>query len=524
MDCKAQPVQFAVIPAAGKGTRLLPTTLVVPKELIPVGNKPMIHYAIERIINAGISNIVIVVNPHKMSIKKYLRHTFVKKVKLNFVIQKEPTGLADAIALCHPIIERRPFLLYMPDSFHWGDYDFLRRLLDLFYKTGKTSLGVYPVTQSKAYLYSNCGRIKGDLTSDGHLVIESLGDKRPGSFEVTDSTASYRVIGISVCTKEFFDYIERHRSIHKGGELDDVPIFQMILKERGMVGEIFKGEYFDIGNPQGLMNTQHFLWEKINEIEEAIKTPFEMIVLGSGTAIPHKDRFGPGYVLRINKQFLLFDPSAGTIYRAVKLGINLADISHIFFTHFHPDHIGDLVPLLFALKNLDIDPMVKIKIVGPPGFINFLNHLKEIYGHWIDAPSEKASILEPPSYGLDNQDWSIQWKPVFHTENSIGYRVTHKKSGKIWAYSGDTDYCEEIIRLVYEVDVAVLECSFPNRFKETGHLTPSLAGKIAEEGKVKHLILSHFYPKCDGEDIVSQCREEYSGKITLATDYLRIQI
>ncbi|MEW6214478.1 MAG: sugar phosphate nucleotidyltransferase [Nitrospirota bacterium] len=521
---KARSVQFAIIPAAGKGTRLLPVTSVVPKELISVGNKPMIHYAMERIIDARIPKVVVVLSPLKKSLKRYLRQEFSEKTKLNFVIQKEPTGLADAIALCRPVIGKKPFLLCMPDGLHWGDSDFLRRLLDLFNKTGKTSLGIYLVTPDKAYLYGNCGRIKGDFTSGGYLEIESLGDKRPGSFEVKDGIAAYRGIGVSACTEEFFDYIEKYRSIYKGGELDDVPVFQMILKEKGIVGEIFRGDYFDIGNQQGLMYTQHFLWEKTQEGREEIQTPFEMTVLGSGTAVPHRNRLGPGYLLRINDRYLLFDPSAGTLHRAVKCGINLEKISHVFFTHLHPDHTGDLVPILFALKNSDIDPTIYLQIIGPPGFRDFFNHLKVIYGHWIDVPPEKAKISEIPSGGLSNQEWSIRWKPVVHTENSIGYRVTHEGNGKIWAYSGDTDYCEGITKLVYDADVAVLECSFPDQLKEIGHLTPSLAGRIASEGKVRHLVLSHFYPKCDGEDIIAQCRKEYSGRITLATDYLRIQI
>lgn len=257
---------------------------------------------------------------------------------------------------------------------------------------------------------------------------------------------------------------------------------------------------------------------------KVVNTPFEMIVLGSGTAIPHKNRFGPGYALRINERYLLFDPSAGTLHRAVKCGIKFEEISHIFFSHLHPDHTGDLVPILFALKNLDDEPTIYIQIIGPPGFKDFFDHLREVYGNWINVTQEKAVIAEIPAGGLNNQEWNLRWEPVLHFGNSIGYRVTHGESGKVWAYSGDTDYCEGVIKLVYDADVAVLECSFPDQFKEIGHLTPSLAGRIASEGKVHHLMLSHFYPKCDGEDMIAQCRKEYSGNITAAIDYLQIQI
>jgi ribonuclease BN (tRNA processing enzyme) len=204
--------------------------------------------------------------------------------------------------------------------------------------------------------------------------------------------------------------------------------------------------------------------------------------------------------------------------------MDLRALSHIFFTHLHPDHTGDLVPVLFALNNPDIDPSIFLEIIGPPGFREFFYQLKHVYGKWIEPPSERARIQDITQYTLNQKGWNIQWETLAHTENSIGYRVTHESTGKVWAYSGDTDYCEGILRLVHHADVAVLECSFPDQFKEKGHLTPSLAGQIAREGNVRHLVLSHFYPKCDGEDIVAQCRSVYAGPLTVAHDYLRMRI
>lgn len=527
-----QAVRYAVIPAAGKGTRLLPVTEVIPKELIPIGNKPMIQYVFERLIQAGIPEAVVVINPSKMALKRYLRKEFSKKINLRFIVQKEPVGLADAISLCRPVVGKNPFLLCMPDGFHWGDKDFIQRQLHVFTLTGKTTGGLYQVTADMASLYGNCGRIRGFFSEEGYFTIERLEDKQPGSFEINDGSVAYRGIGIAVCMAEFFDYIERYRSVHADRELDDVPVFQMILKDTGLVAELYRGVYFDVGNQQGLLYAQHFLWEKVQRDRKAVSvTPaekkgdfFEMVVLGSGTAVPHALRFAPGYALRIHDRYVLFDPSAGTVHRAVHYGIDLRKISHIFFTHLHPDHTGDLVPLLFALKNPDIDPSIFLEIIGPPGFREFYYQLKHVYGTWIEPPPERASIKDITRYPLNQKGWNIRWETLAHTENSIGYRVTHEGTGKVWAYSGDTDYCEGILRLVHNADVAVLECSFPDQFKRAGHLTPSLAGQIAREGNVRHLVLSHFYPTCNGEDIVAQCKSVFSGKITMASDYLRIRI
>jgi ribonuclease BN (tRNA processing enzyme)/UTP-glucose-1-phosphate uridylyltransferase len=491
----------------------------------------MIYYIFERLIDARIPKAVVVLNPSKMALKKYLKKEFSKKIQLKFVIQKEPVGLADAISLCRPLVGTSPFLLCMPDGLHWGDEDFIQRQVRVFTMTGKTTGGLYQVTAGKASLYGNCGRLSGSFSEEGYFNIESLRDKQPGSFKVSDGKFAYRGIGIALCTGDFFDYIERYRSVHREGELDDVQVFQMILKDKGMVAELFRGVYIDVGNEHGLLYAQHFLWEKAQGEKKAVslipaekKDCFEMVILGSGTAVPHAQRFGPGYALQIHERYILFDPCAGTVQRAIQHNIGLEKISHVFFTHLHPDHTGDLVPILFALKNPDIDPSISLEIVGPPGFRDFLYQLKNVYGTWIDPPPERARLKDITRYPLDQKGWGLQWESLAHTDNSIGYRITHEGTGKVWAYSGDTDYCEGILRLVHDADVAVLECSFPDRFRQSGHLTPSLAGQIAREGHVRHLVLSHFYPKCDGEDIVEQCQREYGGQITIACDYLRIRI
>jgi ribonuclease BN (tRNA processing enzyme)/UTP-glucose-1-phosphate uridylyltransferase len=530
---KSKAVRYALVPVAGKGTRLLPVTGVIPKELIPLGNKPMVQYVFERILHAGIQEVVVVISPWKKELKKYLKQEFSKKITLRFVTQREPFGLADAISLCRRVIGHNPFLLCMPDGFHWGDQDFITRQMQVFKMTGKTTLSIYPVAAHRAYLYGNCGKIRGFFSTEGHFIIEDLGDKRSGTFEIGGEQFAYRGTGITICAGEVFDYIERYRSVHGNGELDDVPVFQMLLKDKGLVAEAFRGDYIDVGNQEGLLYAQHFLWENMQKDMHSLfmsypaeekEGRFEMIVLGSGTAVPHAIRFGPGYALRIDERYIFFDPSAGTVHRAVRHGMDMRTLSHIFFTHLHPDHTGDLVPLLFALKNPDIDPSIFLEIIGLPGFRDFFYQLKQVYGKWIEPPPERAQIQDITRYPLHQKGWNIQWEPLSHIVESIGFRVTHESTGKVWAYSGDTDYCEGIIRLVRQADVAVLECSFPDQFKAPGHLTPSLAGRIAREGKVQHLVLSHFYPRCDGEDIISQCRSVYKGPLTVAHDYLRMRI
>jgi ribonuclease BN (tRNA processing enzyme) len=110
-----------------------------------------------------------------------------------------------------------------------------------------------------------------------------------------------------------------------------------------------------------------------------------------------------------------------------------------------------------------------------------------------------------------------------HIPESVGYRIGFK-NGKSIAISGDTDYCQNIVDLAFQVDLLVSECSFPDGQKVEGHLTPSLAGRIGSESRCKKLLLTHLYPVCDEFDIVSQCRRTHSEEVILGEDLMRVDL
>jgi len=110
-----------------------------------------------------------------------------------------------------------------------------------------------------------------------------------------------------------------------------------------------------------------------------------------------------------------------------------------------------------------------------------------------------------------------------HMSESVGYRIEFN-DGKSVVLSGDTDYCQNIIDLAFEVDLLVLECSFPDGKKVEGHLTSSLAGRIALESCCKKLLLTHLYPVCDQSDILKECQQVFKGETVLADDLMRVKI
>lgn len=161
--------------------------------------------------------------------------------------------------------------------------------------------------------------------------------------------------------------------------------------------------------------------------------------------------------------------------------------------------------------------------MGGPGFKTFFGKLEKLYGSWIEPQSYHLTIKEISKGPLLFKDLKIISKPMAHISGSVGYRIEFK-DGKSVTISGDTDYCQNIIDLAFETDLLILECSFPDGKKVEGHLTPSLAGRIALESRCRKLLLTHLYPVCEQFDVLSQCKQVYQGDIILGEDLMRVKI
>jgi ribonuclease BN (tRNA processing enzyme) len=249
----------------------------------------------------------------------------------------------------------------------------------------------------------------------------------------------------------------------------------------------------------------------------------ELIIIGSGTGIPSLRRSSPGVVVLSDSTKLLIDSGPGALRKMLEVGITYQDIDILLYTHIHPDHVSDLVHVLFACKYADLPREKELFCIGGPDFRSYFEKLKNLYGSWIEPQSYRLTIKEISEGPLFYRDLRILSKPMAHISESVGYRI-ELKDGKSIAISGDTDYCQNIIDLAAEVDLLVLECSFPDGKKVEGHLTPSLAGRIAAESLCKRLLLTHIYPVCDQFDIVGQCRKIFQGHVIMGEDLMKIKI
>jgi ribonuclease BN (tRNA processing enzyme) len=232
-------------------------------------------------------------------------------------------------------------------------------------------------------------------------------------------------------------------------------------------------------------------------------------ILGSGTIVPSLARSTCSFLLEAAGMKLLFDIGPGTMRRLLEAGTTIGEIDVLLLSHLHPDHSGELVSFLFA--NLYPEAYRRSRpftLAGARGLRKFFDGLTAVYGDWIVLPEDLFSLRE-----LDNRKpaafaagkMAVRSRPVVHTEGSIGYGV-EVPGGVSVAYSIDTDLCDGLVKLARDVDLFICECSVPDRMTVHGHLTPSEAGEAAARAGAKRLVLTHFYPECDGADIETQCR------------------
>jgi ribonuclease BN (tRNA processing enzyme) len=252
----------------------------------------------------------------------------------------------------------------------------------------------------------------------------------------------------------------------------------------------------------------------------------EVCVLGSGTGVPHSRRRPPGVAVRIGRQLLLLDCGPGTLWSLAQAGLEFRDVDWLWLSHFHPDHSGDLASLLFAARLPLYGRKRPLMIGGAIGLVDLHRRLSDVYGEWIHLEPKLLGLREiDPSVptSLDLPFGRVVALAMAHTATSLGYRL-ETKEGAVFAYSGDTDYCVNAVKLAQDADLFLCECSFPDPLKTVGHLSPRWAGRLAREARCKRLVLTHLYPACDEVDLAAACREEYEGGVTVAEDLMWLRI
>ena len=244
-----------------------------------------------------------------------------------------------------------------------------------------------------------------------------------------------------------------------------------------------------------------------------------LTTIGTGTASPHPTRVASAQLIEAGDVRLLLDCGSGVMHRMATLGLRWQDITHVALTHFHADHVADLVMLVMAWRWGQLPPReAPVTLYGPTGTGELLERLAGLFGPWMLAPGFPLTVrdLQPDEIVSLPSGLTLSPHPVPHTAESVAYSIQH--AGQRLVYTGDTGFDEGVGAWAAGCDLLLTECSLPDALAVREHLTPRRAGQLAAIAKAGRLVLTHFYAPVEAVDIAAQVAEHYAGPLVLATD------
>lgn len=259
-------IKKAIIPAAGLGTRVLPASKAIPKEMLPIVDKPAIQYIVEEAVKAGITDILIITNRGKGAIEDHFDHTIelegmlkakgkddiLKSVEevanlanIYFIRQKETRGLGDAVLRAKEFVGDEPFAVLYGDDVIIGEIPAIGELCEAYEKYGKNVVGIKKVTDEQVAKY--CSLKVEELEKTVFDVSDMI--EKP---KLEEKFSNYAILGRCVLDSRIFDILEK-TPIGVGGELQLTDAMKTIAKKEGMTGVVFSGIRHDMGNKFGVI-------------------------------------------------------------------------------------------------------------------------------------------------------------------------------------------------------------------------------------------------------------------------------
>jgi ribonuclease Z len=254
----------------------------------------------------------------------------------------------------------------------------------------------------------------------------------------------------------------------------------------------------------------------------------ELIVLGSGTSVPHPQRASSAHWLETSSGSVLLDASAACVHRMAQENLDWPKLDAIWISHFHLDHVGGLAPFLFGTK---WSPQTQsrrkpLMIYGGYGLKKLLRAFDEAndYGLFEQAfPVEVREVAPRAKFemlpGLAAQTFSTP-----HTRESLALRLTDE-AGASLVYTSDTGYADALGAFAQDTDLFFMECSFRREKPVNTHLELEDAMRLARRAAPRKVLLAHLYPEWDGVDIAAAAGKHQPGcEVLAATDGLRLKI
>ena len=273
------PIRKVVFPAAGLGTRILPATTVLPKELLPIVDKPIIQYGVEEALGAGLRNVILVCSPGKTMVEEHLdRHPVleealerrgkttlldglreaVQQIELSTVFQDEPLGLGHAVLVSRELVDNEPFAVILSDDVIDAAPNALEQMLAVYQEVGGPVLLVERVPHQAVGQY---GVIAGTPIRDGVYRVEDLVEKPPPDAAPSDLA----IIGRYLLTPDVYTALAETGE-GSGGEIQLTDGLRRLLKERPIHAVELSGVRQDAGNKLGYLQAILYFAQKHPEI------------------------------------------------------------------------------------------------------------------------------------------------------------------------------------------------------------------------------------------------------------------
>ncbi|MBR62092.1 MAG: hypothetical protein CL904_05495 [Dehalococcoidia bacterium] len=236
-------IKKAVIPAAGLGTRFLPVTRSVSKVMLPVFNIPTIDFAVAELKKSGINSVAIVVSTLNYDIQKYFESA--SDMQIEFILQKEPNGLGDAILQSEKWVDGESFCVILPDDLIIGETSTIEQMISIHSSNNTAVLALKSVEDERVPFLGIVESQQIDIST--HRIIKCV--EKP---KLEDAPSNLAIIGRYIFTNDIFKYIKQTTK----GALGEIQITDAInaqATEKDVYGYQFPEEHFDTGNPSGLL-------------------------------------------------------------------------------------------------------------------------------------------------------------------------------------------------------------------------------------------------------------------------------
>lgn len=278
-------IRKAVLPVAGFGTRFLPATKAIPKEMLPIIDKPLIEYAVEEAVNAGIEEIIFITSHTKIAIENHFdsnfeleeklsknnKHEFItlinpekfKNVRFTYVRQKSQKGLGDAIAHASHLIQDEAFAVLLADDLIFSEESCLQQLINIHKNSGLSVIGVNKVIKENISKY---GVINPSFDEDRNIYVNDIVEKP----SIENAPSDLAVVGRYILDSSIFGFLKRV-SEDKSNEIQLTDAIKLMLEEKKVLACKYHGKKFDCGSKVGYVEATLFKAMEDESMKEMLK-------------------------------------------------------------------------------------------------------------------------------------------------------------------------------------------------------------------------------------------------------------